>query len=236
MRICLKLQMNGTHLPYDYRRGIQAFIYSAMDPETGRLLHDSGQGVIKLFTFSRILGPCTSDASGITFSKDASLWIASPSVSLLKQIYAMIEMTHHIELFGNFIPVTEMHAEENREYRGTVRYQTLSPVTMYTTGENGYHTYYSPDDADYRERLRMNIARKYEQLTGAPMEEYFNFYRPEQIRKRVCTFKGFRYTAYDFTCSIDTVPLVHSIILDCGLGARNPAGFGMVRKLGSGKQ
>ena len=60
------------------------------------------------------------------------------------------------------------------------------------------------------------------------MTAYFNLYMPEHIKKRVCSYKGIKYTAYDFSMKIDTEPAIHSLLLDLGIGSRNAAGFGML--------
>ena len=228
MRLRIRLDMTGVWVPFDYRRGIQAFIYSCMDRATGKALHEGEPGTIKLFSFSRLMGKSVRQGPGSSYTGTAVLVICSPYELILTEIFEKIRRTGHIELYGSFIPVLEMKSIENPGYSGTVGYRTMAPVTVYTTEEDGFHRYYSPEEDDYADRIQANIARKYEQITGTPMTEYFNMYMTEDIRKRVCTYKGFRYTAYDFTCKIDTVPLVHSVILDCGLGARNPAGFGMM--------
>lgn len=228
MRLKLTLQMNGLHLPFDYRRGIQAFIYSCLSHASAKDLHDQNDGEVKLFTFSKLDGRVKRDETGLIFSDTAVLWIASPYQILLSQIYQRIMKSHFVDLYGNYVPVLEMDPQENPVYRGPVWYRTISPVTLYTTEENGFRRYYSPEEDNYEDQLLMNISHKYEQIFHDDMDEYFHFYMADHIVKRRCTYKGFIYTAYDFTCKIDTTETVHQIIMDCGLGARNAAGLGMM--------
>lgn len=229
MRITLKLDMKGVRVPYDYRRGIQAWIYSAMDHQTGILLHDGDPGTIKLFTFSNLRGRYMQNPQGLVFQDTASLTIASPSRHLLEQIMACIEETGAMDICGNHVRIVQHTVSRIPDLNGTITYQTMSPVTVYTTEEDGYHLYHSPEEKDYSARIAANLAHKLEQLTGETMDDYFRLYHVTDIARRTITYKGFRYTAYDFRCQIDTTPRMHKILQDCGIGARNAAGMGMLQ-------
>ena len=104
MRIRIEIEMDHICLPYDYQRGIQAFLYSCLKGDYARNIHDGEQGEIKLFAFSNLYGKHEADQHGITFTDTAVLYVASPDHFFLEQVFQKIVKTEHIELYGNFLP------------------------------------------------------------------------------------------------------------------------------------
>ena len=233
MRLQLILNMKNIKLPVSYRRGIQAFLYSSLPARYAASLHETeAQGVIKPFTFSDLKGPYSiTDHNEIVFRDSACLYIASSDYEFLSTIYNRLSKTAKIDLCSNFIDIAGIEILENESHDGTIRYRTLSPITVYKTAETGYRQFYSPEDDEFPSLILDNISHKYIQLFNEEMNDYFNIYMPEKIKRRVCSYKNIKYVAYDFSMKIDTTKKIHNLIMDLGIGTRNSIGFGMLEKI-----
>lgn len=231
MRLRIRLDTEGIQLPVDYSRGIQAFIYSSLSINKAKALHDSEHGIIKPFVFSNIQGPFSISGHTITFTDSAVLEIASSELTILNDLYTLLKRTGKIDIHGHQIDILESEAITNPVCKGAVTYRTISPVTVYDTNPEGHHYFYSPEDEGYAQMIFQNVRRKYQQVYGEETSDFFHIYMPRNIRKRICKYKGFLYTAYDFTMKINTSEKIHNLIMDLGIGARNAAGFGMIKRI-----
>jgi CRISPR/Cas system endoribonuclease Cas6 (RAMP superfamily) len=96
MRLILHLQPDSRNacVPVHYNEFIQAMIYAHLDAHLAQALHDEGipQGKrhLKLFTFSRLLGPCRVKGGGWSRGAPSGsssrppwcpFWSPSPSTS-----------------------------------------------------------------------------------------------------------------------------------------------------------
>ena len=70
---------------------------------------------------------------------------------------------------------------------GTYHYGTLSPVTVYST-EDGFTSYAEPYHNEYRDMLKENLKRKYEQIYQEPCHEYINIYSFSDVKQNICKF------------------------------------------------
>lgn len=231
MRLRIRLQMNGTFLPYTYQRGIQAYIYSSFSYEYAQQLHEMDDGLFTPFVFSDLMGAHETGKEGILYTSTAVLFIASPYEDLLHEIFEHLTESEYMDICGNIVPVLEVKPVRNHCHDGVMTYHTLSPVTMYQTEEDGYRYYPSPVEKEFEMMLKENIIRKYEQLYHDESKVYFHFFMPQKVRKHMRAYKNFRYVCYDASFKIDTTAEIHNLILDMGLGSRNAAGFGMIEEL-----
>jgi len=234
MRLKLKLDVNNLVLPLNYYSGIQAFIYSCLSPDTARSFHDSDifedNHAVKPFVFSRLIGEYSTQRNRIIFNDTCVLYIASPMENFLLEIYNFLVHQKNISLYGNYCPIIEIEGFENRSKDGTVRYRTLSPITVYETLEDKTTRYFTPEEEDFRYKLLDNIGHKYLMVYGKEKEEFCNIYNFTNIKRQICKYKDFYYEAYRCEFTVDAPKIIHDLIMDMGLGSRNAIGFGMVEK------
>lgn len=231
MRLRIRMEMNGTFLPYTYQRGIQAYIYSSFSYDYAQQLHEMDDGLFTPFVFSDLMGAHESNREGILYTSTAVLFIASPYEDILHEIFEHLTESGFMDIYGNMIPILEVKPVRNQCRDGVRFYHTLSPITMYQTQEDGYRYYPSPVEKEFERMLKENVNRKYEQVHAEETNVYFHFFMPQKVRKHMRQYKNFRYVCYDLSFKIDTTAEIHSLILDMGLGSRNAAGFGMIEEL-----
>lgn len=229
MRLKIEFEMDGSvTLPYSYRRGIHAFIYSALGAQDSEELHNMKNGEIKPFVFSDIKGHYQTNEHGIIFEGNCVLYIASPFFDILNDIYNFCIENKYISLLSNYLPIKKISQVKYKEFSGPISYRTLSPITIYETDQDGKIIYYSPTENIFKKKVKENLAKKYELLYGYEMNEYLNIYKIDDIRKQIINFKSFNYEAYHMTFTADCKNEIHTLIMDMGLGYRNPIGLGMI--------
>lgn len=229
MRLNIEFMADGnTVLPYSYRRGLQAFIYSALDSKDSAYLHDMEAGRIKPFVFSDILGRYQAIDRGIVFDGKCTFYLSSPSFNLLNEFYNFCIKKETLSLYGNYFPLTRISEDLYKHKDGTVSYRTISPLTVFDIDSNGHSYFYNPDQDEFKEKITDNLSHKYLEIYGKQMDSYFNIYRIEELKRHVVEFKGFKYDAYDISFMADCKDDIHTLMMDCGIGNRNSIGMGMI--------
>ena len=228
MRLRLTLDMTEVTVPNDYKRGLQAFIYSSLSAKSSQEIHDLDSSIVKLFTYSNLLGKCHNVEGGVEFEGRVNWFIASADLMFLDEIYRTVIETKTLSLHGNYIPSKDIKALDNLNINGVVEYRTISPVTVYRSDEEGNREYGNPLDPNYREYIYSSLRRKYEQFYGETCNEYMNLYHIQNCKKRIVGYKNYKYEAYDYTFKFDSSERIHNLIMDTGIGSRNASGFVMV--------
>lgn len=228
-RLKIELMMDGDIIiPYSYRRGIQAFIYSTLSNEQSFELHDDRVNEIKPFVFSNIIGKYTRHEQGIAFSGNCVLYVASTEIGLLASLYEFCVNKGFLSLYGNYIPLKKISQFHYRSHSGAIDYQTISPVTVFDIAQDGKSYFYTPESDIFREKLTANLIRKYEETYGKSFKEYLNIYKIMKKKKQIVSYKGFTFEAYDLSLTLDCNERVHDLAMDLGLGNRNAIGMGMI--------
>ena len=228
MRILLKFTADELSLPMDYKRGIQGFLYSCLSPEIGSLYHDEMEGMIKPFVFSSILGRYETINGRIVFNGPCSLYVASPHMTFLNEIYETICETGMIMLYDKFIYLDEIKPFNFKLKDGTETYNTISPITVYTSNEEGKRVYLEPSDRQFVQLVKENLLRKYKLVMGQEYSYPLNVYHFTNVKRLVCMYKGTGYVSYRCRFQVTAPAIMHQMILDTGVGYRNSAGMGMV--------
>lgn len=236
MRLKIVFNPDGAGIPLHYRQGVQAFLYSIFPLEIAEYMHDmgniDGSKQFKPFVFSNIIGKYTVIDKKIYFSDGAILYFATPISELLASVYLFLQNNPVMVLYDQFMPVVSVQILDESMDDGTYHYGTLSPVTVYST-EDGFTSYAEPYHNEYRDMLKENLKRKYEQIYQEPCHEYINIYSFSDVKQNICKFKNTHVVAYRYRCKITTTKNMHDIILNCGLGSKNAAGFGMMELVNS---
>lgn len=138
--------------------------------------------------------------------------------------------------------------------RFSMMIKMLSPVTAYSTlltqDKKRKTYYYSPFEADFNRICHQNLLKKYQLLshpnsspsTGEVGEgdfkklldltEKFSII-PERVSKRnehIIMYKGTVIKAWSGIYRLEGSPELIKVAFDCGLGAKNSQGFGMIEK------
>ena len=231
MRLKISFTAEQLSLPMDYRRGIQAFLYSCLNPSSGNIYHDDSGFEIKPFVFSSILGAYKIHDDRIVFDGKCSFFVASFDLNFLNEIYQSVCETGMITLYGNFVEIDEIKPVKNNVRDGTETYNTLSPITVYQTDSEGLRIYLNPDQSEFTELIKENLLHKYELFAGEDYAYPLKIYHYEVQKRMVCMYKETAYVAYRCRFQVTASSLMHELILDTGVGYRNSAGMGMVERV-----
>ncbi len=239
----LRLRFRPTNgvarLPVHYNEYIQAFIYRHLDEHLASALHDEGilegKRRLKLFTFSRLLGPFKFGGEYITFSGPLTLVVASPMVPFLES-FAFHLVTEGALRIGNvsfFLESAEVGFEP--EYRSPILVKALSPITVYSTlqtAEGRKKTYYySPFEKDFEALLLQNLQRKVRAWYGKDIPIEDASIKPFRVTNRnhhVVLYKGTVIKGWTGIYELRLPEPHFRMALDAGLGSKNSQGFGCV--------
>lgn len=231
MRLILKCQCNNLSLPLDYRHALQAVIYANLSFDNALQLHDEGfkegKKTFKYFTFSKIIGKYKIINKKIIYENNIIISIASAHINILNDLYENFDRNKQFILLNNIIKINKIIIQENKIPTKQMTYRTLSPVTLYYTDQKGFTHYLAPNDPNYQDYLYLNLQNKLK-LLNCPLDEPFKIINISKIKRGIYHYKDVNYLGFDYIITIEASKIVHNILLDTGLGARNPAGFGML--------
>ena len=126
MRLKIEFEMDGIIiLPYNYRQGLQAFIYSALGSAESVELHDQEDGLIKPFVFSNIIGKYSADEYGIVFEGKCSFYLTSSRFEILNDFYNFCIRNKVLSLFGNYIALRRISQVLYKQNDGPINYRTI---------------------------------------------------------------------------------------------------------------
>jgi len=204
---------------------IQSWIYRGMGevmPDTARTLHEQGlrvgentKRVVKPFVFSRLYKP-RKDRIGLTIST------VSPEVAF--SITKMLLSGH--PLTGNGVRL-EIKDYKAKEFHNTVTFFTLSPILL--KDRNGY-VKLSDKEAVYN-AVKNNLIGKYIALHGEKTFKSLHFMLIEPFYFAKQIYKGHTFCGVvgqlELAGDVDLVRIAY----DCGIGAKNGAGFGCIESV-----
>jgi len=238
------LSKKGFMLPRHHNYLVQAFIYRNLSRHIARFVHDRGYRYEKrrfrLFTFSRIYGKFIQQEDMIVYPAKCSLWIASPITEILESFAASLARKGKFKLGSNFCSVDSIEVPFSEKYGEEIIIRVLSPITVYSTlltRDNKKKTYYySPFEPDFSRLIKENLFKKYALLNHGETEEKLIFsIEPKKVSKRNLHIIFYKKTVIKAWSGIYILRGSASLIriaFDCGLGAKNSQGFGMIEKYG----
>lgn len=235
MELRLVIDTKQQKIPFNYHQIIQGIIYHALTPETGKQLHDEGYGEkrkFKLFVFSELKGNYNADHNGLVFLQQVQLHIASLSTQFINELYLYFKDHRTLSLNGIEVEILNMKIKDDIEYHENEEYvlKTLSPITCYKTEDNGFTNYIHPNSEEFEQALIGNLERK--QALLGEQEGSFKLLEVVKYKKRIVKYKKVSYCAYDCTLKVKVSNQLLHVLLNTGLGTKNPAGFGMVKIIG----
>lgn len=241
MRLVLKLHADGrgVRLPVHYNELVQAMIYTHLDHYLARSLHDEGivegKRHLKLFTFSRLLGPCRVQGGWVEPQGPLRLVVASPMVPFLESFALHLVRSGALHLGPVRFVVESVEVEFDQVYQSPVVLRALSPITVYSTlqaaggGKKTY--YYAPQEPEFERLILANLRRKIRAWTGQDISDDGAFLRAYKVSTRnhhIVLYKGTVIKGWTGLYELHAPEPYLRMALDAGLGSKNSQGFGCV--------
>ena len=131
-----------------------------------------------------------------------------------------------------------MEAEHQRVEGESLTVRTLSPITCYDQTERDgrpYTFYFAPEERDFGVSVNNNLARKFRALyPGREVPAGTVSIEPiDKIRPQVARFNAdspFPIKGWSGRFRLEGPRELLQVALDCGIGAKNSAGWGCVTK------
>ncbi len=235
MRLKITINTIDRFVPYEYHGFLQGVIYHALGQEQGNFFHNQGyttdNRTYKMFVFSELQGKYVPSKNGLIFKEPAYFYISCISSDFMNQMYMFFSNELYITLGKQAFEILEVGIVSDIEYNESHDYilQSLSPITCYKTDEKHFTTYFHPKSLDFEESLRNNISRKYKILFENDEREFFEIKNIIRFKEVKVKFKKSIYVAYICTLKVHVSDGYLKLLLHTGLGAKNAAGFGMMK-------
>lgn len=241
MRIKIKLYANNNvMLPKSYNHIIQGFIYSNLDRDFSEYIHEGGfqhnKRKYKLFTFSKLRCKKVPNIIGGRIILDKSInfvlsslnddFIENISRNLFKNKLIMgnnLLKFHSLELIND--DYLEKHIHKDK-----IMIKLISPIVIYSTDENRHTVYYSPTDAEFRDKVYNNMLNKYKAFYNEEAKDK-NFSielsdNYDNYKAVIEKYKNFLIKGYYGTFNLKGSPDILKMAYYSGLGSKNSQGFG----------
>lgn len=232
---------NNIILPQHYNYLIQGFIYTNLKKHIAKKVHNVGfkyqKRKFRFFTFSRIFGDFDITENGIVYKSTCTIWIASPMTEILESFVSSLAHKIKVKLGDNYCQISAMEVPFTKKYPAELMVRTLSPITVYTTlytqDQRKKTYYYNPFEDEFSKQIKENLTKKYTVLYGETDSE-LNFsivpYKVSQRNEHVVIYKGTVVKAWSGIYKITGTEDLMQVAFDCGLGAKNSQGFGMIEE------
>jgi CRISPR-associated endoribonuclease Cas6 len=245
MRIKISMESHGGNhsirVPRHYNYLIQGFIYKNLDSAIAARVHDRGYAHgkrrFRLFTFSRLHGQFTMSGDQLVFNSKCVLWIASPITEILESFACSLARKGRIKLGNVCCQISSIEVPFTAIFEPEVLIRVLSPITIYSTiftkNRRKKTYYYTPFEQEFSSLIKENLLKKYTVLNGSEDKDLAFSIMPEKVSKRnehVIMYKDTVIKAWSGIYRITGTPELIKTAFDCGLGSKNPQGFGMIEK------
>ncbi len=232
---------NSVTLSVHHNDILQGFIYRNLSKTIARSVHNSGyrlgKRAFRLFTFSRLYGKFQRSNNELIYNGKCSLWVASPVTEILESFASSLARKGIITLGKNACQITAIEVPFQGEYPSEILVRTLSPITVYSTlydsNKRKKTYYYTPFEKEFPELIKANLIKKFKVLNSeSPVPEKFEI-KPEKVSNQnhhIVFYKKTVVKAWSGIYRLSGSPELIKIAFDCGLGAKNSQGFGMIEK------
>lgn len=223
-------------LPIHHHKILQGFIYKNLPKYLAEFLHNIGfyykNRNFKLFTFSKIF----SDKFRIKnqkmyFNTPFVIYLSSAITDITQSFKESITYKEKINLGKNEIILKNVEfIELPAPSSNIIKIKTLSPIVVYKTIEDKKKItkYFFPTDFEFNELIKINIQKKYEILTGTSLNDFKFFIKGVNTYSKILKYKNFIIKGTEGIFEMLIEPEVFRTIYDCGIGAKNSQGFGMI--------
>jgi len=252
MRLQITLQVErATSFPLNHQHFLTAAVYDFLDrsdSDYARFLHETGyaadgdlndQRKFKLFCFSTLRAKKRRIAGDkLILGPDEIEWlVASPLEKFLSEFASGLLTSGVLRVGREVLPIAHVETLPAPEFYSPMKFSCLTPVVAGISAEyNGKPAtkYLRPGDAEFSERLRANLLRKYSALHGhAPQDDSFivtwdENYLQKNKGTKLIDFKGVlipgAFCPFEIAGSRELIEFAYN----AGLGEKNAGGFGMI--------
>lgn len=239
MQLHISFQGSNIDLPIAYHHIQQGMIYRSLvsDEEFASCLHDHGystqQRKYKLFTYSPFSGIYTIQNKRIVFQDKLSMEIRSIDPYMIHQLEQRLSLGSPLLIAQNSVVIAQNSVTDMQIKQADINVQTIAPVVVYHTFENGHTHFFSPDEPEFIRGIIQNARRKWYCMHGqdVPFDLHVQLLPGTRQRKVPTTFKGTFITGWHCTLHLSGQPEVLDMLYQTGLGAKSSQGFGMLRML-----
>lgn len=223
-------------LPIHHHKILQGFIYKNLPKYLAEFLHNIGfyykNRNFKLFTFSKIFSEkFRIKNQKMYFNTPFIIYLSSAINEIPQSFKDSIIYKEKINLGKNEVILKNVEFIETPEYSSNiVKIKTLSPIVVYKTIEDKkkFTKYFSPLDQEFNELIKTNIQKKYEILTGTSLNDFQFLIKGVNTYSKILKYKNFIIKGTEGIFEILVKPEIFRTIYDCGIGAKNSQGFGMI--------
>jgi CRISPR-associated endoribonuclease Cas6 len=247
LRLQLETVTGSLKVPVHYNQLLQGLVYDHLSRSLADRVHTQGfkheKRQFRMFTFSRLVGHSRlirgdSQRPDIEFAGPVSFWLASPETEILESFASHIVREGRLRLGDTECHATAVEVPFTKIPGNQVTVRTLSPITVYSTlmtADGRKKTYYySPREREFSEQIAANLTKKSAALRRDSNHSSgsisFTPVRVSTKDQHVVYFKDTVIKAWSGIYELKAPPDLLRLAFDCGLGAKNSQGFGMIEK------
>ena len=222
----------------------QSLIYAVLPPDRAAFLHNEGYVVhgrrMKLFAMGWPLAARTPvfEEKMVRFPLPVRLVVSTPVTDTLDGLAGGALTAQELRIGNNVVLCSRVEAEQQRAEGGSLTVKTLSPVSCYEqTEQEGkpYTVYLPPQDPSFAVSVHNNLVRKFQALhpDREVPEGTVSITPAGPVRERAALFSPrtrFPIKGWSGRFRLEGPTELLQIALDCGLGAKNSAGWGCITK------
>ncbi|MDI6828923.1 MAG: CRISPR-associated endoribonuclease Cas6 [Armatimonadota bacterium] len=240
-------QQDTVAVPIAQNYFLASAIYDVLNakPDYAQFLHDCGYmhqpsgRSFKLFVFSPLM--CAQrqiEDQHILLGPGTIQWlISSPMIDFVMALSEGLLFKKRISIGKAFLPIDHVEVLPDPEFTCEMSFTCLSPIVATRSEGLGEHAHFcTHEDADFSERIRSNLVRKYELVHGsAPIDTSFEMsFDPDYIARRggrvtkLIDIRGTQIRGVFAPFRACGSPELIKIGYQCGFGERGSMGFGCV--------
>ena len=236
MHITLWLTSNDIstiRLPSANLHLFQSMLYSILPPEEAANLHDKGFNSDAMSWPVAASRPQFGDNT-VIFPLPLKLIISTPLQNLISGFSCASRI---LRIGNNYVECSKVEIEQQKVNSDNMIIKTLSPITCYSSTEkNGrqYTKYLSPYDDEFQKSICFNLTRKFRLLYDDKiLDDNFKIIPLGNLKERISMFEkngSFPIKGWWGKFRLEGDKDLLQTALDCGLGAKNSAGWGCITK------
>nr|WP_041446446.1 CRISPR-associated endoribonuclease Cas6 [Pseudothermotoga thermarum] len=243
MRLKISFSAYPCSIPLNYNYHLAAFIYKRLkiaDEALASILHESGYGGFKLFTFSQLFLTMYTVNKDVLILKEGckgTWFVSSINDDFLKAFMSSLLQKPYLEICGENFEIVEIEVPTNIEFSSRMKFKMLSPMVLSIPVEfkgKLSHKYLVPSDPEYQNAFERNLKKKFMAIYGKESTGSVKIYPDwEYISSRskitkLIQIKDTFIKACLFPFEVEGDVELIKIGYEAGFGEKNAMGFGMV--------
>lgn len=239
MQLTVTFTADKICLPIATSETLQGLIYRALSTDSAysHFVHNVGKTfggrAFKLFCFSELKGKHFVREKQIIYLSKVTLTIRSIDAYFIQVLFSYFSSAKNLRLGDNTVEVCDLKLSDRHIFSDSIRVQTLSPITVYLTKDDGHTEYFTPEDERFYRSVENNARRKWISYHGS--DEGFSLQISPAggtgYTRRATRFKNTFITAWHGTFVLTGNPATLDFLYHTGLGSKNSQGFGMFTEI-----